>query len=315
MKEYIEQCLRQTINIIENKTVYSKLPLKYKGIYTIYNVSTKHIDWIVLKPNKSIHLNDLRKDQKQLEIITNLNVALYFDKLSTYAKNIMLDEGIPFIVNNKQLYLPFYGIMLSDKDNRKLAPVHTISFLTQKLLLLALYEKWQNMNVTNISKRLNVSKMSITRCFDEIEFLDLDILDTSKKNRNITVKEETKILFDKIKPILRNPVITKYELNTDIKLDKLAGISALSEYSLLEDNEYPTYAILKKDLKNLDLANTTAYKEENIGCVVLELGYFIDIHKKGISDPITVLLSLTNEELEDERINISIKEMMEDYVW
>ena len=315
MKEYIEQCLRQPINIIENKTVYNKLPLKYKGIYTIYNVSTKHIDWIILKPNKNIHLNDLRKDQKQLEKITNLNVVLYFEKLSTYAKNIMLDEGIPFIVNNKQLYLPFYGIMLSDKDNRKLAPVHTISFLTQKLLLLALYEKWQNMNVTNISKRLNVSKMSITRCFDEIEFLDLDILDTSKKNRNITVKEETKILFDKIKPILRNPVITKYELNTDIKLDKVAGITALSEYSLLEDNEYPTYAILKKDLKSLDISNTTAYKEENIGCVVLELGYFIDIHKKGISDPITVLLSLTNEELEDERINISIKEMMEDYVW
>ena len=181
MKSYIEQCIRQDVNIIENKTIYGNLPLRYKGLYSVYNVSTKQIEWIILKPNTNIHLNDLRRDRKQIEKITNLNVVLYFEKISTYAKNIMLDEGIPFIVNNKQIYLPFYGILLSEKDNRKLVPIQTISFLTQKILLLALYEKWENMNVTSISRRLDVSKMSITRCFDEIEYLMLDTLGSLDK--------------------------------------------------------------------------------------------------------------------------------------
>lgn len=315
MKEYLEKCLRQNINIIENKDLYNNLPLKFKGQYTIYNVFSNQIEWIVVKPNLSVHLNELRRDQKQLQKLTHLNVALYFDRLNTYTKNVLLDEGIPFIIGDKQLYLPFYGVSLAEKDNRKLAPVQTISFLTQKLLLLALYEKWENMNVTKIAKKLDVSKMSITRCFDEIEYLGLDILSTSKSSRMIHVKDDGKILFEKIKRYLRNPVITKYVFNKDLQLEKIAGISALAEYSLLEDNAYPTYAILKKDLKNIDFENAVVYEDEDIGCVALELGYFIDCFKNSVADPITVYLSLSENELNDERIEISVREMMEEYVW
>ena len=37
-------------------------------------------------------------------------------------------------------------------------------------------------------------------------------------------------------------------VNKDIQLEKKAGITALCEYSLLSDNEYPTYAITKKEI-------------------------------------------------------------------
>lgn len=48
--------------------------------------------------------------------------------------------------------------------------------------------------------------------------------------------------------VLRNPVISRYELTENVQLEKKAGISALCEYSLLSDNEYPTYAVTKKEL-------------------------------------------------------------------
>ncbi len=48
---------------------------------------------------------------------------------------------------------------------------------------------------------------------------------------------------------------------------------------------------------------------EEIGCVVLELGYFIDYGQKPIQDPLSVALSLTDEEKQDERVMISINEM------
>ncbi len=262
-----------------------------------------------------MRLSALRHDQKQIEKVTGMNCALYFRKLNHYTKEMLLTEGIPFIFEGKQMFLPFIGILLADNNCRRLKPVHTISFLTQKLLLYALYEKWDQMNVTRIAERLDVTKMSVSRCLDEIEYLDIDVLDVSGKTRKISVGEDTKSVWENIKPILRNPVITKFQLADDIGLEKKAGISALCEYSLLSDNVYPTYAITKKELND---ANIKSYRQisvgEEIGCEVLEVGYFIDFENKKIQDPLSVMLSLSEEDLKDDRVQICIDEMLEEYV-
>ncbi len=54
---------------------------------------------------------------------------------------------------------------------------------------------------------------------------------------------------------------------------------------------------------------------EEIGCEVLKLGYFIEYNGKMVQDPLSVTLSLSAEELEDERAQICIEEMLEEYVW
>ena len=158
--------------------------------------------------------------------------------------------------------------------------------------------------------------MSVTRCLDEIEYLDIDILDVSGKTRKISVGEDIKKVWENIKPVLRNPVITKFQLADDIGLENKAGISALCEYSLLSDNVYPTYSITKKELND---KNIKSYRQisagESIGCEVLEVGYFIDFEDKKIQDPLSVMLSLSKEDMEDERVQICIDEMLEEYVW
>lgn len=316
MKDYIEKCLKRTVTIEKNLKLYQKLPLKYMGTYELFSVYQDGIEWIIAQPKNNVRLNVLRHDQKQIEKITGTNCALYFRKLSHYTKEMLLTEGIPFIVEGKQMYLPFIGMLLADNNERRLKPVHTISFLTQKLLLCALYEKWNQMSVTRIAERLEVTKMSISRCMDEIEYLDIDVLDTSGKTRKISVGEDIKSIWENIKPILRNPVITKFQLADDIGLENKAGISALCEYSLLSDNVYPTYAITKKELND---SNVKSYRQisigEEIGCEVFEVGYFINYLDKKLQDPLSVILSLTETDLEDERIQICIDEMLEEYVW
>lgn len=251
-----------------------------------------------------------------IEKVSGLNCAFYFTKLNLYTKDVMMNEGIPFIIAEKQMFLPFLGMILAKKNDRKLVPVHRISFLTQKLIISALYEKWDDMNVTKIADKLGVTKMSVSRCLDEIEYLDLEILDVSGKTRKISVKDETRILWEKIRPVLRNPVITRFQFSKDIYLEKKAGLSALCEYSLLSDNDYPTYAVTKKEL---NILNNKSLRQisvgEEIGCEVLEVGYFIEFDGKQIQDPLSVLLTLSEKDLEDERVQISIDEMLEEYVW
>lgn len=225
-----------------------------------------------------------------------------------YIKEKLIKENIPFVLKGKQVYLPFIGYLLSNENRRDLVPVHFISFLTQKLIFIAMYEKWNNVNVSDVAKKLGVTKMSISRCFDEIEYLNIDILGTKGKSRVINIPNDIKKIWSDLQPILRNPVIARYELTDDIGLEKKAGISALSEYSLLSDNEYPTYAITKKEITQSGINKMRlVHPGEEVGCVVLELGYFIDYKNKLLEDPMSVALSLSAIEKQDERINISVK--------
>lgn len=106
-----------------------------------------------------------------------------------------------------------------------------------------------------------------------------------------------------------------YEVAEDLKLDVKAGMSALFEYSMLEDNPFPTYAITKKEIQKLQIKKKQLVpKGEEKGYVIQELGYYINFQNKNIVDPLTVFLSLSNEEKANDRVRISIEEMLKEYV-
>ena len=174
----------------------------------------------------------------------------------------------------------------------------------------------ENVTLSEAATKLEVSKMSVSRCFDEIEYLNIDILGMKGRSRVITVPTDIRKLWTDMQDVLRNPVVARYELQEDIKLVKKAGISALCEYSLLSDNDYPTYAITKKEIAASGVRKMKyAHPGGGKGCVVLELGYFIDYKDKSLEDPLSVALSITQIEKQDERVDISINEMLTEYVW
>lgn len=316
MKEYLEKVLRQTVTIEDDKKTLEKLPLAVKGRYDLYKVETNGILWAAIHPKDEAGLVMLRKDRVKIEKHTNLNCAIFLDQATFYVKEKLMEEGIPFVIKGKQIYLPFIGYLLANEHNRELAPVYQISFLTQKMLLTAIYESWTEVKATEAAQRLEISRMSASRCFDEMEYLNIPVLGMKGKSRVITVPKDRKVFWQQTKGALRNPVIRKFVLNEDATCTKIAGISALCKYSLLSDNEYPTYGLTKKEIAGSGLkAIKQIQLTDDVGCVVLELGYFIDFDGKGSQDPLSVDLSLTAAEKEDERVGISVDEMLEEYVW
>lgn len=316
MKDYLEKTLRQQVSIKANNSLCDKLPLAFKGRYYFFDIETNGMHWVAIKPKSDAGLVTLRKDRAKVQAAAGLNCAIFMDSTTCYIKEKLIEEGIPFVLAGKQVYLPFIGFLLSSSGERDIAPVQLISYLTQKLILTAIYEKWDKVTVSEAAVRLGVTKTSVTRCFDEIEYLSIDILVAKGKSRVITVSEDRKQLWEKLQSVLRNPVISRYELREDLLLEKKAGITALCEYSLFSDNDYPTYAITKKEISETGIKKMKRVcRGEEIGCVVLELGYFIDFENKKIEDPLSVVLSLSDEEKQDERVSISINEMLEEYVW
>ncbi len=315
MKTFIEKTLGFPIQI-EDIDVSKSLPLLYVNLYDFKKVRMQNVEWIVLVSKDTIHLAQLRKHHIQVEKILEKPCVFLFDTLSAYTKERMVEERIPFIVDNKEIYLPFLGVLLNGLKERKIKPVHTISFLTQKIILLALYERWEKMNVTEIAKQLEISKMSVTRCFDEIEFFELPILDRKGRYRCITIDKDKRELWNRIQHVLRNPVLSTFYLRDDCHLPIQGGISALSQYSMIEDNMYPTYVYTKKELKNDTIQDQLIdSKRDQPGCVIQKVGYVIPFQTMNTMDPLSLSLSFTEEEKEDERIEQSIREMLDKYVW
>lgn len=316
MKEYLEKILHQTVNLSDYGEL-NRLPLIYRGSFQFYVAETNNLKFLIAAPVDEANLSVLRRQQKQIEVYSGFYCALYLKKMNYYSRDKMLEEGIPFIWENHQIYLPFLGIMLNQAENRELKPCTEISFLTQKMLITALYQNWNGITVTEAAKKLDVSKISITRCFDEMEILDIPLLQLKNRARKFSVAKSRKATWKIIRPFLRNPVIRTFRLAEQVEKPLIkSGVSALASYSMLEDNTYPTYAVLKPELSKSGILNKKQISlSESPECVVHEIGYHIPQIKKDAVDPLSLTLMLSSEEKSDPRVAKTIEEMLEEYVW
>ena len=67
MKEFLEKILRQNVIMTENKEVYKKLPLVYRGRYDIFTVETNGALWMAIHPKDDVGLVRLRRDRAGVE--------------------------------------------------------------------------------------------------------------------------------------------------------------------------------------------------------------------------------------------------------
>ncbi len=316
MKEYIEAILHQNIQLIPYEEQH-KLPLAYRNAYHLNRMIINRQEALLAAPVEKIPLATLRKQYRQMVAYTGLPCVLYLKETNYYSRDAMLEEGIPFVWEGHQIYLPYLGALLEDQKRPSLRNCNRISYLTQKLLLMALYEGWQRITVTKAAEMLGVSKMSITRCFDELEAMDIPYLMVRSRARSISADTDKKAMWEKIKPILRNPIITTYALKEkpDIQLP-MAGTMALAHYSMLDESNQPTYAVTKKNLSEIDLsAGRQTLAGELPGCTIHELGYQISFEDGSAVDPLTIVLGMGEEELSDPRVSMAIDEMLEEHVW
>ena len=148
MKDYLEKTLRQQVSIKANNSLCDKLPLAFKGRYYFFDIETNGMHWIAIKPKSDAGLVALRKDRAKVQAAAGLNCAIFMDSTTCYIKEKLLEEGIPFVLADKQVYLPFIGFLLTSCGARDIVPAQLISYLTQKLILTAIYEKWDKVTVS-----------------------------------------------------------------------------------------------------------------------------------------------------------------------
>lgn len=316
MREYLEQVMHQSISERPYNSL-EKLPLGCRKAFNLTIVEIQKQEILVATPVNTLNLTELRKMRMQLERYTGYQCVFYLKKANWYSVPKMVEEGIPFIWENHQIYLPFLGLLLKKSEQRKPKNCAVISFLTQKLLLKALYESWQDVSAIRAAEKLEVSRMSITRCFDEIETMGMTFLKMKGRSRRFFSLNDKKAMWEEMRPFLRNPVIREFRLERKPDVEMvLSGISALAEYSMLSEDSYVTYAVGKSQVGvlGLRLAQEVPRNDEPI-CIVQEVGYILPFKEGRAVDPLSLTLMLSDKELEDPRVEKCMNEMLRELVW
>lgn len=316
MEEFAAKILHRDVQFVPYEQV-NLLPLALRGTYAFFWLVIGENRSLAAEPHEQVPLSELRKQHRQIEILTGLRCVLLLQNMTYYARDALIREGIPFIWENHQIYLPDFGVLLDAQQRKKPLPCARLSFLTQKLLLSSLYHGWEKVTVTEAAKRLNISKMSITRSFDELEAWNIPYLEVKNRARKFTADSDKRAMWEQIRGILRTPVLTTYPLKeVPEKHFPLSGLSALSHYSMLDEPACPAIAVTKKELPLIDLSpDRLSGPGETPACIVQEVGYRIPFEQEDAVDPLSLVLSLTGEERQEVRISRAADEMLETYVW
>ncbi len=313
------ETIRNLLHIKADIRRYStkKLPVYLSEAYDLYVMQILDTRCLLARPKDKEKLVALKKQRIQMMKHTQLECVFYFDRVSTYIKRALAKEGIPYIVENQAVYLPFIGISMKKHADINKLSVKKIGGPTQRLLLAAMYERWREVSLTDAAIRLDTNKMAVSRCFDQIEGLSLPLIAEEGRYRRFVWKGTPGELWKMIRPYLRSPVVREYHL--DMKIDPsdllLGGISALSHWGNLNDNVYPTYAISKAKDKETGLFSLPLVpSDEQPQTLVQVLTYeWVVAHAQAV-DPVTAYLSLNEKEREDPRIEKTFHDVMEEWL-
>jgi len=319
MTEYIKY-IGETLHQAPDIEPYERddaLPLYLKTGYTLYLLKLQGVECLLAEPKETQNLSAMRKHCGQLKKITGLECVLCLEKARAYTREKMIAEAIPFIIAGQQLYMPFLGLALANRDERELPRVDRISVSTQTLLLTALYQGWENKKVVEAATELGVSSMTASRCFDELQALGLPLIVKSGRIRKFVWESDARALWELTRPLLRNPVMKQYQLGRAIPVGfmKLGGMSAICHYSNLADDPHPVYAVSRKAEKELRLDQYPLVPDGEVAEITVQImQYELDFPDKYAIDPLTAILSLPVAELSDPRVEAAVEEILEEYL-
>ena len=315
---------------LEELEVKDKLPLAFMGDYDFYRGKILNKEFLVFH-FKGDYLS-IPRLQKHFEIIPRflgitVPCSLWLDKVSSARREHLINNAIPFFVDEKMVFLPFLGTQLEKRQDAALKPLaDKFTTAEQCVFLWILHNKTSECPINRIRSDLKLSQATVARAlllFTKYGLLTFRGKGTRKKYFRIEAKQ----FWETGKKYLQTPVQKRLFLE-DIALIRTmeaftAGEDALAEMTMLEVPEHQCKAVYKKSfdqLKGSVAASPDMLRSENY--VIVEIwnydpGLFAKTcpdssSKSGIVDIFSLYASLENL-TEDVRIEKELEKLMEDF--
>lgn len=306
--EYLNKVLG--IEVTYEDVEFKHLPNFIVTRYRLQMASMNGKKVIFLYPKTELEqIAVLKKHIARIQKNENKPIVLVLNELGFRKKEYLIREKIPFIVEGKQIYLPFMALYLQERCDAERKPWEEILPSAQMLLLHFIYGGGQELLTSQAAKDLELTPTSISRASKQLE--EMGLLHIKKKGvqRILQSEDSPKILFQKagdklLNPIKRTVYIPKELVGTDL-LE--SGYSALAECSMLNAPNVKCYATERisqwKDVMTNSLQDSQVQ-------VAVEMWRY-DPRKMSTRNTVDELsLALALREDEDERVEEAVEEML-----
>ena len=310
--EYLYKVLG--IKATVQRAEFDHLPNYIAVRYRLQKVSMDGQKVIFLYPKTELEqIEVLKKHIARIQKKENLPVVLVLNELSYRQKEYLLREKIPFIVDGKQIYLPFMSVYLQERCDAEKQPREDLLPSAQLLLLHFIYGGTKELPSSQAAKDLKLTATSISSASRQLEEMGLLQIKKAGVQKILLSEDPPEVLFQKAEETLLNPVKrTVYVPKEYIGADMLvSGYSALAEYSMLSAPAVECYATDKiSQWKNVmtnrlqDSKTQVAVEMWRYDPRILATGHSVD----------ALSLALTLKDDTDERVEQAVEELLSE-VW
>lgn len=232
--------------------------------------------------------------------------------ISAYNRKRLIGHRVPFIIPGNQMYLPDLGIDLHEHFRKPYnQSIKLFSPATQTVVIYALFHgSREGLTPSELAQKLDYTLMTMTRAFDELHGANLGEVIREGKERRWYFRDGRHALWQQAKSFLRSPIKNRTWLIQKQPLT-VAGLSALSHFSDLNEPSLPVFAIGPTQWKELKKTGIEEIPSSEGAVIELEIWHYNPnlFAKSGLVDTFSLYLSL--KECKDERIEAALEKMME----
>ncbi len=322
MKAVLEAYLKK--NIDDNIKIYKwrqsdKFPIFLKEVYHFYSTEILGRECLLLEIfDEATGIAVLKKHIKVIKNIVDNEVVLVYKTISRFRKKSLIQQRVPFIVKDKQMYLPFLGLDLKEVKDKPKKEIKAFSDSAQLTFLYFLYHKDIRINGTGFAEMINVTVMTASRILSELYSLGLLTYEIGgKTGRSKEYKRiEDPEYYEVGSKYLKNPVKNTVYVEKTKENYPIAGLEALSMISMINPPDRKIRAIYKKDFYKtrekiiVDKAKIMDEKTDELQAWCYDSTF---LSKNNIVDLVSLSASLS--EIKDERIEQAIENSMEAEEW
>ncbi len=306
--EYIEKTLGLKVTCERWKHI-DRMPFFILDRYDIRKTFIESMETLFLYVKTDLdHIGTVQKHIAKVQKEERLPVVIVLETITRYRREALINAKIPFVVPDKQLYLPFIGAVLQERFDNEETKLDKLLPVTQVLLFYYIYRKQKSIYTSQAVKDLGYSAMSITRAVKQL--LQTGFFEETKDGvqKVLTGKLDRKALYEQLQHLLINPVRNQVYVPKDKINDKfcIAGDSALARHTMLNEPQLICYAVESKYQ-----VDKYPYMIDMTKCASVELWKYDPtiLSRDGVIDPLSLAMSMKDSA--DERVEEAIDELLE----
>lgn len=306
--EYLKGTLGIHVSYIENDTYL--FPNYIASRYKVKKVKLDSKKAAFVYPIAELDpISSVKKHIERIENDLNTTAILILDSLTSRQKEYLLRYRIPFVVDRRQIYLPFMAIYLQEKCDAEKKKYKEMLPSSQMLLLYFIYNSCNDTSMSEACKALSLTPTSISRASKQLEELELIKVKKLGVQKIIYSDSKPKELFAIAKKYLLNPVKETVYIPKKYVKDNLllSNLSAVSEYAFLNPPNL-TYLATNSISKWNNIFTTELQSRDDEYAVELWRYNPKILSKTNYVDKLSLVLSLN--ETFDERVESSIEQIL-----